>query len=209
MDEVVPDNSYDNAINDPKTESDQPKSIHMSETARGRAISLFDPIPNNRSCADAYIEPHWCACLNWRPLQLNDSHYEGVLIKAAHSIVDTINLATAERRQICAPLELLKINWALRLQPHRELLQFKSNEDPDGFLANLNGQTVVHQEMYQLQVLTQPGNALYEASVAHNLHTFNVTTKLSDISRINKYGSQANCIYERDPELRKFCYCRE
>lgn len=177
--------------------------------ARGRAISLFDLIPTNRSCADAYIEPHWCACLNWRPLQLNDTRYEGVLLKAAHSIVDTINLATVERRQICAPLQLAKINWALRLQPHRELLQFKSNEDPDGYLANLNGQTLVQQEMYQLQILTQPGQALYEASVAHNLHTFNLTTKISDISRVNKYGSQASCIYERDPELRKFCYCRE
>lgn len=31
---------------------------------------------------------------------------------------------------------------------------------------------------------------------------------LSDISRINKYGKQANCIYDTDPELRKYCYCK-
>ncbi|XP_001359906.2 uncharacterized protein [Drosophila pseudoobscura] len=184
-------------------------SIHISELARGRAISLLEPIPTNRSCADAYIEPHWCACLNWRPLQLNDTQYSGVILKAAQSIVDTINAATAEQRKFCVPLDLLRVNWALRLQPHKELLQFKTNSDRDGFLADMTGQTEVHDEMYQLQLVTQPGNGLYEASVSHNLQTFSATTKLTDISRVNKYGTQARCIYDRDPELRKYCYCRD
>ncbi|XP_022209974.1 uncharacterized protein LOC111065853 [Drosophila obscura] len=184
-------------------------AIHISELARGRAISLLEPIPSNRSCADAYIEPHWCACLNWRPLQLNDTQYSGIILKLAQSIVDTINAATAEQRQLCAPLELLRVNWALRLQPHKELLQFKTNSDRDGFLADMTGQTEVHDEMYQLQLITQPGNGLYEASVAHNLQTFSATTKLTDISRVNKYGTQARCIYDRDPEMRKYCYCRD
>lgn len=191
-------------------EPEQPlENFHISDLARSRAKSLFQPIPSNRSCADAYIEPHWCACLNWIPLQLNDSHYEGILLRAAHSIVDTINLATSVRRQLCVSLQLSMINWALRLEAHKELLQFRSNADPDGFIGNFSGHTLVQQEIYQLQILTQPGQALYEASVAYNLETLDVSTKISDISRVNKYGTQANCIYERDPELRKFCYCRE
>ncbi|XP_034112705.2 uncharacterized protein LOC117573538 isoform X1 [Drosophila albomicans] len=209
VDELIAENSYDNTLNEPKTEENKAQNIHITELAKTRAISLFEPISSNRSCADAYIEPHWCACLNWLPLQLNDTRLEGVLLKAANSIVDTINAATAERREICAPLQLLRINWALRLQPHKEMLQFKSNSDVDGFLANMNGQTVVRDELYQLQVVTQPGLALYEASVAYNLQHLNTTTKLSDISRVNKYDTQAKCIYERDPELRKFCYCRD
>ncbi|XP_034484928.1 uncharacterized protein LOC117789874 [Drosophila innubila] len=209
IDEMTAENNYDNTLNEPKTEPNQAKDIHISEMARGRATSLFESIPSNRSCADAYIEPHWCACLNWLPLQLNDTRYEGILLKAANSIVDTINAATTDRRQLCAPLQLLRINWGLRLQPHKEMLQFKSNSDVDGFLANMNGQTVVRDELYQLQVVTQPGLALYEASVTYNLNHFNITTKLTDISRVNQYGEQANCIYERDPELRKFCYCRD
>lgn len=209
LNEQKADNSYDVLNNDIKTETNQPKNIHISEQARGRAISLFERIPSNRSCADAYIEPHWCACLNWQPLQLNDSRYESAILKAANSIVETINAATLERRQFCAPLQLLRINWALRLQPHKELLQFKTNSDKDGFLADLSGHTEVHDVFYQVQLVTQPGQGLYEASVAYNLNTHESTTKLSDISRVNKYGSQAKCIYERDPELRKFCYCRD
>ncbi|EDW15152.1 uncharacterized protein LOC6573625 [Drosophila mojavensis] len=203
----TPDSSYDVFNNDIHTETSQ--NIHISEQARGRSISLFERIPSNRSCADAYIEPHWCACLNWQPLELNDTRYEGIILKAANSIVETINAATLERRQFCAPLQLLKVNWALRLLPRKELLQFKTNSDKDGFLADMSGHTVVHEVFYQLQLVTQPGQALYEASVAYNLQTFECTAKLSDISRVNKYGSQARCIYERDPELRKFCYCRD
>ncbi|KAH8332700.1 hypothetical protein KR074_009232, partial [Drosophila pseudoananassae] len=194
--------------NNLKTEPTMPE-IHISDLAKGRAISLLEPIPSNRSCASAYIEPHWCACLNWLPLQLNDTRYTGIILKTAQSIVDAINLATDGQRQYCAPLQLLRVNWALRLQPHKELLQFKTNSDKDGFLADMTGQTLVRDEVYQLQVVTQPGNGLYEASVAYNLQTFSATTKLTDISRVNKYGNQARCIYDRDPELRKFCYCRD
>ncbi|XP_017845293.1 uncharacterized protein LOC108601853 isoform X2 [Drosophila busckii] len=186
----------------------QTKGLHLSEQARNRAISLLNPIPSNRSCADAYIEPHWCSCLNWQTLKLDDTRYEGIILKLADSIVTTINSASELQRKICAELKLDRINWALRLQPHKEMLQFKSAKDRDGYVPNLNGQTTVNEQIYQLQLVTQPGDALYEASVTYNLQTYEATTKLSDISRVNKYGSQANCIYERDPELRKFCYCR-
>ncbi|KAH8375052.1 hypothetical protein KR200_011679 [Drosophila serrata] len=189
-------------------EQRQPE-IHISELARGRSMSLLDPIPSNRSCADAYIEPHWCACLNWLPLQLNDTQHMGIILKAAQSIVDAINTATVEQRQLCASLKVLRVNWALRLQPHKELLQFKTNSDRDGFLADMTGQTLVRDEMYQLQLVTEPGEGLFEASVSYSLHTFSATTKLTDISRVNKYGNQARCIYDRDPELRKYCYCRD
>ena len=31
-----------------------------------RGMSLFKKVPENRTCTDAAIEPHWCACLQWR-----------------------------------------------------------------------------------------------------------------------------------------------
>ncbi|EDW80949.1 uncharacterized protein Dwil_GK11802 [Drosophila willistoni] len=202
--ELPAESTFMSSTHDIKTEP----PVKISPLARGRAISLLDLVPSNRSCADAYIEPHWCACLNWLQVKLNDTRYNGIILKAAESIVKTINEATNGQRQLCAPLQLVHVNWVLRLQPHKELLQFKSNSDRDGFLADMTGQTLVQNEMYQLQLLTQPGQGLYEASVSYNLQTFEATTKLSDISRVNKYGTQANCIYDRDPELRKYCYCR-
>lgn len=174
--------------------------------AKNRAISLFDHIPRNRSCADAYIEPHWCACLNWQ--QINVTTELGPLLKAAASIIGTINNATEKFRIYCEPLQLKQINWAMRLLPRTALLAFKHNADVDGYLAEMGGNTRTSEEIYQLQIMVTPGDSLFEASVYHNLQTFTMHTKLSEISRINKYGNQASCIYERDPELRKYCYCR-
>ena len=38
--------------------------------SRGR--SLLEPLPASRSCAEAGVAPHWCACLDWA--QLPTSH---------------------------------------------------------------------------------------------------------------------------------------
>lgn len=52
-----------------------------------------------------------------------------------------------------------------------------------------------------------PGNSLFEASLSHNVDSDLITVKLTDVSRINKYGNQARCIYNDQPQLRKYCYC--
>ncbi|XP_011197023.1 uncharacterized protein Lly_3 [Zeugodacus cucurbitae] len=184
-------------------------SSRHQQLAQKRAISLFDIIPKNRSCSDAYIEPHWCACLNWQRLSLNESEpHTPVLLKAADSIVRTINDLTNSYRHLCAPLELVHINWALRLHPHKELLSYKQNSDKDGYVADLSDKMHINEELYQLQIVVAPGQSLYEASVSYDLKTFEMQTKTTEISRVNKYGDQANCIYERNPEIRKYCYCR-
>ncbi|XP_020717580.1 uncharacterized protein LOC101462680 isoform X2 [Ceratitis capitata] len=198
-------------------EADNLNSYHLTQTmptpyvkrAQNRAISLFDSIPKNRSCSDAYIEPHWCACLNWQRLSLNESEsHMPTLRKAAESIVATINNLTDSYRALCAPLELERINWALRLHPHKELITYKQNSDKDGYVADMSDKMRIHEELYQLQIVVVPGQSLFEASVVYDLDTFEMHTKVAEISRVNKYGNQANCIYERNPELRKYCYCR-
>ncbi|XP_049286238.1 uncharacterized protein LOC125765304 [Anopheles funestus] len=176
--------------------------------AVSRAISLFDAIPQNRSCADAYIEPHWCACLNWQPI--NDTTSSEEVFRSAKTIVDTINHHTERHRGICAMLTLDEIRWAARLQPHEGLVRFKQNRDTDGFLGDFSSDTIrVPHDMYQVKLVTNPSKAIYEASVLHDRVNNRFRVKLGDISRINKYGEQANCIYERDPEMRKFCYCKD
>lgn len=170
-----------------------------------RAISLFNKIPKNRSCSDAYIEPHWCVCLNWH--QINDTQNENVL-KASHAVVDQINLFTKDNRDLCEPLYLHEIKWAAKLSPHDNLLRFKQSKDGDGFIADLSSKTDVSSEMYQVKIITKPGKSIFEASVLHNLHKNEFKVQMTDISRVNKYGDQASCILEMYPELRKYCYCK-
>lgn len=170
-----------------------------------RAISLLKSIPKNRSCADAYIEPHWCSCLS-----LNYVNTTTQLVKrAAMAIVDRINVYTSEERHLCHGLILANISWAGILQPRQTLLKFKQNRDLDGFIADLTStSTKITKELYQIQVYVLPGLSIFEASLTHNLLTDQFLVNITDVSRINMYGDQAKCILDKNPDLRKFCYCR-
>lgn len=86
------------------------------------------------------------------------------------------------------------------------MLKFQRSADYDGFVADLSGKVNISSHLYQIKVLMLPNNGIYEASITHYRNgTYHVN--LSDISRINKYGSQANCIFDTFPDLRKYCSC--
>lgn len=173
-----------------------------------RAVSLFRKISSSRSCADAYIEPHWCVCLNWRPI--NDTQDETVL-KVARSVVKAINDLTDASKTLCERLYLHEIKWAAKLAPHDNLLRFKQTIDGDGFQAELssNRMPVIATEMYQVKIVVRPGNSIFEASVQHQIKDDQFVVEATAISRVNKYGNQAACILDINPELRKYCYCKE
>lgn len=171
-----------------------------------RAISLFESIPRNRTCKDAYIEPHWCSCLS---LKFQNTSSE-LVRRAGNAIVDKINTYTSGERHLCHILKLSNITWAGTLQPRQTLLKFKQNRDPDGYLADLSStSTKITANLYQLQILVKPGDSIFEASLTHNLYTDQFVVNITDISRINIYGNQAKCILNKNPDLRKYCYCRK
>lgn len=169
-----------------------------------RSISLLQKIPKTRSCADAYIEPHWCACLNWKAINTTLD----IVTRVADTVITTINNFTKSNRFICENLNIYEIHWAMKLEPQENLLKFKQNADIDGFVPDLTSTTKVFTEIYQVKITTTPGYAIYEASVTHSLINDTLNAKISDISRINKYGVQANCIINLYPDLRKYCYCK-
>lgn len=179
-------------------------STTASSPKASRAISLFKPIPKSRSCADAYIEPHWCSCLSLNFL----NNTLPVIKRAANAIVDRINAYTHLER-MCSRLTLANISWAGKLVPHQTLLRFKQNLDLDGYLADLRSPspTQITKELYQLQVIVTPGQSIFEASLVHDLIADKFSVNISDVSRINMYGKQAECIMEKNPDLRKFCFC--
>lgn len=102
-----------------------------------------------------------------------------------------------------------EIKWAAKLTPHDNLLRFKQTKDGDGFMGDFSSKTNVLSEMYQVKIITKPGKSIFEASILHSLHKNEFTVKMTDISRVNKYGEQASCILEMYPELRKYCYCKQ
>lgn len=170
-----------------------------------RAKSLLQSIPANRTCAEAYIEPHWCSCLGLNFLNTTTS----IVQRAANAVVDLINEYTKEERHLCHDLQLANITWAGTLQYRQNLLKFKTNRDLDGYIADLSATSLKStKNLYQLQIYTLPGYSLFEASLTHDSLTDQFSLELAHISRVNVYGNQASCILSKNPDLRKFCYCR-
>lgn len=146
-------------------------------------------------------------CLNWRPI--NDTQDETVL-RVARKVVQTINDLTVVSSDVCARLYLHEVKWAAKLAPHDNLLRFKQTNDGDGFLADLSSRLMsITSEMYQVKIIVRPGNSIFEASVQHHLKENTFDVNVAAISRVNKYGNQAACIMELNPELRKYCFCKE
>ncbi|KAJ8665353.1 hypothetical protein QAD02_007015 [Eretmocerus hayati] len=170
-----------------------------------RAISLFNKIPIERTCADAFIEPHWCACLSWKEMPTD----QDVIKEAAQYFVDFLNSYTVDQRDICETLTLGEILWSAKLIPTKGLLHFEKTRDFDGFVADLGAKTRVTTELYQLKIRTEPGDGLFEASIVHDVGRNIFKLKISDVSRINMYGSQARCVENHLFHLRKYCYCKD
>ncbi|CAH1183697.1 unnamed protein product [Phaedon cochleariae] len=169
-----------------------------------RSVSLFSKIPAERSCAHAHIEPHWCACLDWQNLPLSHPIVE----RLGETLVHTLNEYTNTYRNLCELLSISEIVWAMKIAPNENLLKFHKNADLDGFVADLSAKLEVNKDLYQIKALLKPGNSLFEASLVHDLVSDKFLLQMSDISRINMYGSQARCIETHLPQLRKYCYCK-
>jgi hypothetical protein len=61
---------------------------------------------------------------------------------------------------------------------------------------------------FQIVLTTSPSNASYELSFKYNLNDGQFHFNRNEISRINNYNTSANCMLEKRPDLRQFCFCK-
>ncbi|XP_060579441.1 uncharacterized protein LOC132736346 [Ruditapes philippinarum] len=163
-----------------------------------RGISLFRPIPVTRSCADASIPEHFCACYGSEKIGLTNP----LVVKAADYAVSHLNMLLRKYNHICAELFLFKIHEAqqisLGLSPKGEeenrwtIYKFFSTPEAE------------KQKRFLVIFETSPGNAMFEATV--NYHTETGLEIMDEISRTNKYGNTSVCVPEKP--LRRYCYCK-
>uniref|UniRef100_A0A915ECH2 Uncharacterized protein n=1 Tax=Ditylenchus dipsaci TaxID=166011 RepID=A0A915ECH2_9BILA len=187
------------------------------EATKSRSLSIFRPIPLNRTCNDAGIEPHWCTCLSWQSAMTaaskgNSTGKEDLYTsnRLAKAVVQVINEQTQPERKLCARLTLDKLIDAKKLVPNDKLLKYSGIEDYDGFAPKLGGHVQATKATYQLVFTTKPGNAKYEATVlydASNPSSLTVTVDLAAISHINAYGTTPHCIVDKNFFLATYCVC--
>ncbi|XP_061714601.1 LOW QUALITY PROTEIN: uncharacterized protein LOC133523106 [Cydia pomonella] len=169
-----------------------------------RALTMLEPIPRNRSCSEAGIEPHWCACVAWQNVSTDDPFYE----KTAHALLNYINSLVAAVGELCKPRTLSSTAWVLRQRANSRLLAFKKARDADGYVGHFNANTKVVNENYQIKIVVGPGHGIYEASMTYLVNEDKFMIHTRDISRTNAYSTEPDCISKLHPHLNPYCYCR-
>lgn len=111
---------------------------HVISSSWPRGLSIFREIPIERTCDDAQIPIHWCACSSWVPVP----HYtsDEIAVKAIHTVIASINdlIKEAGQDSICEEVKLQKVNRIQMMVPKKEMLAFKQSSDHDGRVADLS-----------------------------------------------------------------------
>ncbi|XP_048575721.1 uncharacterized protein LOC116604845 isoform X2 [Nematostella vectensis] len=173
--------------------------------------SLFTLIdPKNRTCASTGVEEHWCPCLNFEKVSVDDS----IVKEIADFVVKHINTLlelNADVKRLCHQLQLKEIKNAQQELPNEKLQLFADTfvDDKCDSCGVKNGDravnTLAKDTLYQIQFVTSPNEGFYEASIKLN----NGKPSLKgEISRVDAYGKQSICVSETYVHLLKFCYCK-
>ncbi|XP_060084604.1 uncharacterized protein LOC132563864 [Ylistrum balloti] len=161
-----------------------------------RGISLFSPIPESRSCAQAGVPEHYCACYSSEEVSVTLP----LVLKIASFVVDEINTILNVRSDLCEVISLREIKHAEKID-----LGLKANGDVEFFtFRQFFEEPEKQEERYLVLLETIPGNALLEATVLVDNH--NQFQLLGQVSRTNKYGKQSHCV--REDILRLYCFCK-
>lgn len=155
--------------------------LSRSKTSYGhdRGISLFLPVPYNRTCETADISDHWCTCHKHVAVAKNNPE----ALQAAISLVAILNEMLAEHPQ-CARLFLA------------DLLDVSIME------AVSSSEKKIGWEEFMVVIKTTPGGGIFEATLRNDTGPWSL---IGTASRLNLYGEQSRCV--NYPLLKLYCYC--
>ena len=161
---------------------------HFPEVRVLRGVSLFENVPQNRSCEDALIPVGFCTCAFKIPTKENKFIKETGLNfqSVGEFLISRLNDKTERLKALCMPYKLNRIGNFMRL-----------NESDDQLKT----------QKYQAFLMADPGNSLFEAVVEINS---NKEIALVDkIVRISRYGSQSDCLIGGDRAFKDRCFCQK
>lgn len=144
-----------------------------NRNARGK--SMFLEISGQRTCENAGIPIHYCACRNsMTTLAVGDKY----VIEAAKVLVERLNFKLS-MYPVCSKLSLHRINSAVVFDGRLPMVKY-----------------------YAVTVVTVPGFASFEATVRKNQSHFETT---DSVSRLNSYGNQSICVNDAKIKLFCYC----
>ncbi|CAG7726920.1 unnamed protein product [Allacma fusca] len=184
-----------------------------------RGTSLFLPVPLNRTCEGAGIDPNHCICRETRPLKFFEE--SEIVAKFTKKVITEINGYLSNYYNSCAQLELN--------DGFRSSVSVVIPEDRVGTVGligkkeylllkeNIPGHFPNAVRPRLLEILTNGGNfseVLVTVQTVPGLGIFEGRLKLQrrtwvvqDVLRLNEYNLQSHCVplYK----LKSFCYCKK
>ena len=159
----------------------------------GIGKSLFEPLPEGRTCTDAGIPDNYCPCLRWQPIDISHPHVHEA-VKVALSHINKLLVTHPMTDKLCHQLELKTIFEAYQKMP---------SDEADMFLSEQGNNTC----SYQIKFQTTPGDGLFEGLLKMNT-TAGEMKVYNEIDRVNMYGDQPKCIVNHVPSMRPYCLCK-
>ena len=160
-----------------------PNQEYQSGDQNLKSMTLLSPISATRTCKDADVEP-FCFCVSETSERISNS--DATVVHIANATIQHINSEMRIHGGACAPLELERITkaevsrWNIESEPLYSIV-FEVSPSGGYFLA---------------KVYHTPGSSI---GGKHGIKLF------SDISRVNRYGHQSDCIHHALHI--SWCYC--
>ena len=170
--------------------------------------SLFKTInPDTRTCKEAGVADHWCPCMGYVNVSTKDPLVRSLAEKSL-TFINKLVSSTDKSRAQCEQLRLDEMFRAGKVIHNWKVERFKStraNSRCDSCMVVYKKASGSKTSTYELVFSVKPSNGMFEVTVKIKDGAVEVDP---NISRINAYGSQPDCIAKEYPHLRKYCYCK-
>lgn len=161
-----------------------------------RGMSLVKPIPASRSCVEADVPPHWCACYDWKQVPRGDPAFA----RSSRAVEDFVHGRVAQDVK-CAKRSVASVEWVMRYNLNKHILQ---QSNTGNALSDFTNTSI---EFYQVRMTMRPGHAIFEGTVTLLKKLGVYVTTEREVSRIDSYSDEAKCVSATRPHLSKYCYC--
>ena len=174
----------------------------QTNVTKARGYSFFSQMPKSRSCTEAEIHLKFCVCTEESDISVSNE----VLQLAGLKFVEYINMRIHPVSDLCASLTLKSVNRTTVKKATPALLESLNIKLGYDRISKY----LKYISIYTIVIKTLPGNAIFEGDILHikkNAADRFVVT--DNVVRLNKYGSQSDCLTKKHSLIRRFCYCSD
>lgn len=184
-----------------------------------RGYSQLYEIPPNRTCYEAGIPDHHCTCISMKPIDNLNNNPQLQLV--AKTVVDHLNSKLEPYSKLCSKFRLQRILRAEQLYVNEKLANGITHYEEKNESTTLIQNDTLHLAIkvadqtellhsvktVRIAIQVEPVRAEFEATCFYNETEQKYILSNSDISRLNQYGHQSDCVEKSS--LKKICVCHD